>query len=299
MGGKVANAMVAAARQGLHANMVGPVSSLENRAILWHEGIGMKWTRPFRRDRPELVYDFRSPNGNFDFLRRGNQWPHNEPRKLVDQFFSQEPAKLAAIDGIYLTLEFDPKLVTDIILMTKDLTNASIYWNMSPAYRIYDPGQTATLGMCDVIIVNQAETEELSGGIKIIDERTAVNAARRAIKRHHLQRIAVTIGDQGLLSVGEDEEAVYVPSFHIRREKDATASGDSTAAAIMAGHLREGVITKDTLANAGLVGAIVAARGEGHKGVPTRDELKGDVVIHDGYIIPQQEIADYLTLHGE
>jgi sugar/nucleoside kinase (ribokinase family) len=300
-GGKVVNAMIAAARLGLAAGIVGPIGGQDTREILQKEGVDTTWPDKQVTNEIAEIYTFKYDDKSTELPHFGDsqyRWSDAQRKRLVRKFYKQKPAQLDAIDAIYLTLEGGTELTREIILGAQALKNASIYINASPEYELRRADKRL-LQEARFVIANQPETKILSKEIDITDKPSAIVAARRACTLHDIPGLITTLGPDGLVYVSQrDDKELYVPGFPII-EADAMAAGDSTAAAIMACDLRDGEVTKRGLAMGCLVGAIVAARGQGYEGIPTLEELKGDVIINDNYSIPQTVIAKYLAENSD
>lgn len=108
-----------------------------------------------------------------------------------------------------------------------------------------------TLGLVQVLFVNDAEAKELAG------EHNVVRAAR-AILRMGPLRVVVKRGEYGAL-LFDGEDAFACPAFPVREVFDPTGAGDTFAGGFMGYVARRGSLTHGTLRQAMVMGSVMAS----------------------------------------
>ncbi|MCC7528313.1 MAG: ribokinase [Candidatus Melainabacteria bacterium] len=122
----------------------------------------------------------------------------------------------------------------------------------------------------DVIIPNQTEAE-LMTGVKVVDEKSALEAAE-VLRKMGPKNIIITLGELGALLVEEGKAPLMVSSYKVAAI-DTTAAGDAFCGALAAAYSGG-----ETLANAVkfgcAAGALATTKMGAEPSLPTKEEIE-------------------------
>lgn len=141
---------------------------------------------------------------------------------------------------------------------------------------LLDPAPAAALpeGLLrnvSVLKPNEHEAEKVSG-IKVTDEKTAIQAAQRLLELGVKKAVVITLGEKGALILQRDGTPQIVPAPKIQAA-DSTAAGDAFTGAL-AWQLNQEVELCEAVRVANYVAALSATRMGAQPSLPTRNELE-------------------------
>lgn len=139
-----------------------------------------------------------------------------------------------------------------------------VIWNFAPAIAMADP----PLDSADILVVNEVEAGQLSG-VEVVDKISA-RRAMAALRQSGVQEVVLTIGAQGALYSGPDQE-LEVPGY-IVEVVDTTAAGDTFCGA-MATALSEGKPWHEALDFANAAAAISVTTLGAQSSIPRRRHI--------------------------
>ena len=139
---------------------------------------------------------------------------------------------------------------------------------LNPAPAPTEPLPISILKNIDLITPNETEAELISG-IPVVDETSAIAAAKRMAELG-VKRIIITMGSKGAM-LYEDGEAELIPSIRVKAV-DTTAAGDCFNGALTIA-ISEGRSLKDAVLFANRAAAISVTRPGAQVSMPYRHEV--------------------------
>lgn len=224
-GGKGANQVVAAARLGVSAAMVGRVGTdtygselISNLMVQGVDVSGVLHTERISTGTAFITVD--SLGMNTIVVVKG-------ANGAVTPADVEAQSEVIRSCRILITQLEIPLESARVALELGRAAGAVTILNPAPGLRL----ESGMLGLADFVIPNESEAEILSG-TRVVDERTAMNAARR-IRSAGAKNVLITLGALGSLYVGTSaaaaEEGRYFPPFRVN-SVDSTAAGDAFVA---------------------------------------------------------------------
>lgn len=139
---------------------------------------------------------------------------------------------------------------------------------LNPAPAPTEPLPLSILKNIDLITPNETEAELISG-IPVVDETSAIAAAKRMAELG-VKKIIITMGSKGAM-LYEDGEAELIPSIRVKAV-DTTAAGDCFNGALTIA-ISEGRSLKDAVLFANRAAAISVTRPGAQVSMPYRHEV--------------------------
>ena len=139
---------------------------------------------------------------------------------------------------------------------------------LNPAPAPTEPLPISILKNIDLITPNETEAELISG-IPVVDETSAIAAAKRMAELG-VKKIIITMGSKGAM-LYEDGEAELIPSIRVKAV-DTTAAGDCFNGALTIA-ISEGRSLKDAVLFANRAAAISVTRPGAQVSMPYRHEV--------------------------
>ena len=261
-GGKGANQAVAAARAGGQVAMVGRVGddAFAERLIdnLSQEGVDCEAVR--RTACPSGLAVVAVEDGGQNSIL---VVPGANGQVSVDDVRRAQPV-IQASDIALVQLEVPLEAVLAAIRVARQ-ANVPVILDPAPAPRVW----SEELLTADLLCPNETEAAVMTGGCVESVEDAA--AAARHLCRSGARRVAVTLGDRGvLIRAGELERKI---DSHPIDAVDTTAAGDAFAGAL-AVRWAEGADLLEAVQFANAAGAIAASRPGAQPGMANRLEIQ-------------------------
>lgn len=122
----------------------------------------------------------------------------------------------------------------------------------------------------EIISPNETETAALTG-ISVVDEASALDAARLLYQRACPRYVILKLGGKGALLYGGDTHRFY-PAYPVKAV-DTTAAGDAFTAALTARYIETGNID-EAIKYANAAGALAVTRAGAQPSLPTAAQLE-------------------------
>jgi ribokinase len=272
-GGKGANQAVAAARLGAAVRMIGRVGS---------DAFGDELLRGLEEDRVDvagIVRDREEPSGAaLIVVEKGGQntvtVAPGANRKVGEDEVHRLAGGLGPADVLVLQLEI-PLDAVRAAIDAAHAAGARVVLNAAPAT------SPINLPAVDLLVVNEAEAEALSG-VAVTDPESA-NVAAAALAQA-AGAVAVTLGAAGSV-LWEDGRATHVEPRHVKAV-DATGSGDAFVGAVACA-LAAGRPLPEAMELGSAAGAVAATRMGARSSLPTLDEVRRASPPPGGGVRPQ------------
>lgn len=216
-GGKGLNQVVAAARSGAHAMLVGAVGDDDS---------GEELLATLAEDHVESAHVRRLPgtHSGIALITIGSGGtnrivvvPGANGRVTPDQLPELPGAVLLA------SLEVPVPVVTQAFVRAREVGMTTIL-NPAPAF----PLPAELLDACDLLVPNEHEAAALTG--EKVGDRVGAERAASALRARGARAVVVTLGDRGAL-VADADDCVLLPALPAR-PVDATAAGDAFCGAL-------------------------------------------------------------------
>lgn len=166
---------------------------------------------------------------------------------------------------VLMQLEIPIKTIEYAAQIAKNLGKMVI---LNPAPAPTEPLPLSILKNIDLITPNETEAELISG-IPVVDETSAIAAAKRMAELG-VKKIIITMGSKGAM-LYEDGEAELIPSIRVKAV-DTTAAGDCFNGALTIA-ISEGRSLKDAVLFANRAAAISVTRPGAQVSMPYRHEV--------------------------
>ena len=262
MGGKGANAAVAAARLGGAVDFCGQVGTDETgqtlRQTLNDEGVGTAYMAPVKGCATGLAVIFLEDDGS----NRIAVYPQANTAPRPEGWLSALPEDY---DAVMMQLE----IPQDVILETAAWAGAKGI----PVVLDAGPAQAFPLeqmrGMA-ILSPNETETQALTGILPDAGE-AGLAAAKKLMERGGAKYVVIKLGAQGCL-VYDGSAATHIPPYPVKAV-DTTACGDAFTGALTLNFLETGdILAAARYANA--VGALTATGKGAMPSLPTSEAVK-------------------------
>ena len=262
-GGKGANQAVACARQGGRVEMVGRVGDdhhgTELRTALGAHGVdasGVAATAGVSTGVAMIMVDDAAQNC-IAVVPGANASVGSDDAVALRE-------RLADAALLLLQLEIPMASVLKAAAIAKE-AGCPVLLNPAPAQAL----PADLWPRLDILVLNETEAQRYSG-LPVADERTAVDAAARLLRRGP-QHVIVTLGAQGVVWAA----AAGTRHFLAPRVQavDTTAAGDTFIGALGA-LLVEGRAMEEALVHAMRAAAICVTRSGAQASMPSRDEVE-------------------------
>jgi len=263
-GGKGANQAVAAARLGGAVTFIAKVGadSFGDQAIAGYEKEGIDTSQIGRE--PDhatgialILVDQKGENLISVASGANFQWS--------DADLSRVRSVIEQAGIVVFQLEIPLDVVTTLAQVAAD-AGVPVLLDPAPAAELPE----ALLRNVSVLKPNEHEAEAVSG-IKVADEKSAIQAAQRLLDLGVRKAAVITLGEKGALVVqsGGTPQIVSAPRI---QAADTTAAGDAFTGAL-AWQLNQGVELLEAVRVANHVAALSATRMGAQPSLPTRKEL--------------------------
>lgn len=264
-GGKGANQAVAAVRLGASVRMLGRVGSdaygEELVRGLEAEGVDTEGVRAL--DAPTGVALISvSQNGQNAIVVSPGANARLRPEDL-------EPAAFAGAAVVVLQLETPLETVARAAQLGRE-AGARVLLNAAPAKPL--PG--ALWNALDVLVVNEYEAAQLTGGSTPEDAEAALVLARELAQRAPVA--VVTLGERGLVWAGAEGEG-RMPAYQVEAV-DTTAAGDAFVGGVAAA-LAASVPLEGALRFGAAAGALTATHPGAQPSLPRMEELQAMLMV--------------------
>jgi ribokinase len=260
-GGKGANQAVAAARAGARVAMVGRVgrddAGARLRDGLAYEGIDVAEVRTTDAPTGRALIEVDEHGQNRIVVVAG-----------ANHAWGADPLPGGVLAGaglIVLQREIPDAVVAEAVRRA-DADGVRVVLNLAPAGQV----GADVLGAVDVLVVNESEASELSGGSEDEVARDPFRAARRLAERVRGD-VVVTLGADGAVHAGRSGEG-RVGGFEVDAA-DTTGAGDAFVGALAA-RLDDGGAMTEAVRFACAAGAEAATREGAQPSLPTRGAIE-------------------------
>ncbi|MBI3242132.1 MAG: ribokinase [Chloroflexi bacterium] len=260
-GGKGANQAVAAARLGGAVKMIGRVGN---------DSFGDSLLSTLKRDNVDTTHvrcDGNLPTGvaliTVDAVGQNTIVVASGANgELTPDDVEAGEAAFVGAAVLLLQLECPLTAVERAIELAKK-HGARVVLNPAPAQML----NATLLESVDYLAPNQTELALLTG----IDDLANTRRAASHLRAHGVQRVIVTLGEEGVLAV-DDEGEFYLPAHQVT-VVDTTAAGDAFVGALAVA-LMEGRSTREAVAWGNAAGGLTVTRPGAQPSLPTRAELE-------------------------
>jgi ribokinase len=262
LGGKGCNQALASARLGVETTMIGAV------------GVDFQGTRALKRIRAGrvktdyIVQTDKAHTGTAIIVRvaKDNRIILNQGANGVLSEAQVEAGLAEAQVDDFLLTQFE--IPIDIVLagLARAKTHGMVtVVNPTPAVNVDD----ALLGQTDIIVLNQVESETLTG----IYPETQVDAEKIAawFGGKGIKLIVLTLGSGGSFCLSE-EETIFTPAYDVD-VVDTTGAGDAFIGTMLYG-LSQGMKLNACLQYAAAAGALACTKEGAQAALPTLRELQ-------------------------
>ncbi|MGQ0286528.1 ribokinase [Pasteurellaceae bacterium 22721_9_1] len=261
-GGKGANQAVAAARLGANIDFIACIGDDDigraMKATFAKEGINTEAVVEIEQTMTGIAMIQVAQSGeNSIVISAGANAALNE--EVVTTFAD----KITQSDALLMQLETPLNAVILAAKLAKK-SGTKVVLNPAPAQALPDE----LLSQVDMITPNETETEILTG-IKVIDEKSAVNAAT-VFHNKGIETVLITLGSKGVYVSQRGQNGQIVAGFRVDA-KDTTAAGDTFNGALMTALLEDKSLA-DAIRFAHAAAAISVTRQGAQPSIPTREE---------------------------
>ncbi len=264
-GGKGANQAIAAARLGANVEFFGAVgtdaNSAERLAALRADGVGTTNVVEIDGFGGVAVIEVEEASGQNSIVLV----PGANGQVTVDRVRAPLRNWGSVNDVVCLQLEIPLETVEMALTMGRACGALNVL-NAAPL----DPRIASTLGLVDVLIVNEIEAGQLLGrGPVKVDEVAAVASRLRELGVR--DAVIVTLGDRGAW-LSDDDSNELIPARRVP-VVDTTGAGDAFCGAFCAWQAR-GSTRLDAVKVAAIVGSLSVQKPGAQPSLPTLNELK-------------------------
>jgi ribokinase len=263
-GGKGANQAVAAARMGADVHFIGCIGGddfgLRLRNGLAAEGIGLE-RLSMREDESTGVamITLDAAGQNCIVLSAGANG------RLTPALIDDGAGLIAGAQLLVCQLETPLDAVARAIRIARDHA-IPVILNPAPAA----PLERGLLAQVDYLIPNETEASVLSG-MQVVDERTAVAAARRLVGEG-VGQVLITLGDKGVVCASRDGSVASHPAIVVP-VVDTTGAGD-TFVGSLAAELADARPLAQAIEFAQYAAALKVTRLGAQTSIPQRHEVE-------------------------
>lgn len=259
-GGKGANQAAAAGRSGASVSFVGCVGRDGNgdflRERLLEAGVGVASLASVERPSGTAVI-FLTPDGENSIVVS----PGANSEMTVERLRGAA-AVIGAAKVVVISLEIPLETAVEAARIG-DASGARVLFNAAPSVRL----DAETLRLCDPLVVNEHEAQEVLGAEHGADFRSLAEGLRDAGARS----VVITLGEQGAL-VLDDEGCGTIPAHRVRAV-DTTGAGDAFVGALAA-ELATGSGLRDAVAFATAMSAVAVQRAGAQSSYADRAEVE-------------------------
>lgn len=255
-GGKGLNQSVALARAGVktfHAGMIGR-DGVFLKEILEESGVDTAYTAIGELPTGHAVIQVeKSTAQNSILLYSGSNGAI--PKEFMSSVLEKAP------QGSWILLQNE---INDIPFLIKEAKKRGLRVAINPAPCTKEV-QSYPLELCDLIMVNLIEAEQLTG---IHDDPE--QAAGMLAEKYPDSEAVITLGEKGALYRFKDEQ-IFIPAYSVKAV-DTTAAGDTFTGYYLAAKLR-GMGAKEAMEKAAYAAAAAVSRQGAAASIPAADEV--------------------------
>jgi len=271
LGGKGCNQALASARLGVETTMIGAVGKD------FHGERALALIREYQIKTDDIVQTDDAPTGTAIIVRiaKDNRIILNQGANGKLTVAQVEKSLQQAQASDFLLTQFE--ISFDIVLAGLARAKAqgmSTVLNPAPAINVDDE----LLGLTDIIVLNQVESEALTG----IYPQTQVDAENIAtwFASKGIKLVVLTLGAAGSFCVSA-EETIFTPAYDVD-VVDTTGAGDAFIGTMLYG-LTQNFSANRMLQYATAAGALACTKEGAQAALPTLNELQAFMMKRGGY----------------